>query len=156
MRILNITNGSYKKITKKVQPSVIHIDGIDLPQQGAIVFGFSASDAEKHSIIQCFNDTNHIYAFGHDPENSAFSVTYLVFLGKACMKDGKFSAGSSLSDIVNMYNDVKVSKRKATVDVTYGNGVTQTGIVLSLNMGVHDQELNTVLVTVSGKDVYSP
>ena len=70
----------------KVQKSIIDLDGIDTSGETTLVSNFSVQDNEKLGMIQCFNDTNHLYAFGHDPENSEFSVTYIAFLGQACMK----------------------------------------------------------------------
>lgn len=155
-RILSITRGSFvvKKMNEQIQPSIITLDGLDLPDEGALVVNFNVNDMEKSSIIQCFNDVNHIYAFGHDPEQSAFSLTYLVYLGKACMKDdtGGFQAGDALSSIVQSYNNIKVSKG-STATVSCGHGVSYLGIVLSANVAVHDPELNLVSVTIAGKIV---
>ena len=109
---------------------------------------------EKAKITQCFNNVNHIYAFGHDPEQSGFSITYLVFLGEACMEDEKgFRDSGNLARVVKSYNDLKVSVSKASVDVTLGTGLTVVGIILSANVAVYDAEMNAVTVTIAGKSL---
>lgn len=155
-RILNITRGSFvvRKMGLKVEPSIIKITGIDIKSgDGALVVNFNVNDMEKSAIIQCFQDVNHIYAFGHDPESSGFSLSYLVYLGKRCMTDGKFVPGTKLKDIVDSYNAIKLSKRKATATISCGSGLSYVGIVLSLSASVYDPELNMISVTVAGKIV---
>ena len=142
-----------------VTRSIIQIDGIESnpSNEGAIVTSFSLNDSEKNSVIQCFGGVNHVYAFGRDPEQSAFSVSYLVFLGSKCMRDdtGGFKPGNYLDKIVKNYNSIRVSESSNTVIMSIGNGVSYTGVVLSMNAAVHDPELNTISVTISGKIVQS-
>lgn len=155
-RILNITRGSFvvKDLGLPVEASIIKLKGIEVESgDGALVVNFNINDMEKSAIIQCFQDVNHIYAFGHDPESSGFSLSYLVYLGKKCMKDGKFAPGSKLKDIVDSYNAIKLSKGKATATISCGSGLSYVGIVLSLSASVHDPELNMISVTVAGKIV---
>ena len=160
--IFNITNGSFclKTMPSEIKPSVVTIDGIsDISAlktgDGLLVSNFAVSDREKSSILQCFGGRNHVYAFGHDPDQSAFSVTFFLFLGKKCMEKNKggFEPGELLKSIVDKYNEVKVSNRKATVQVSLGGGVSYTGIVLAMSASVQDAEINLVSVTVSGKIV---
>ena len=136
----------------KFEPSIVSVGDLTSVQDSILVQGFSFNDQEKNAIIQCFDDTNHVYAFGHDPENSLFSVTFLVFLGSKCMKEA-FKASGSLSEILERYKGMKVS-RGATVNVTFGKGVTLVGIVLSAAVQLANPELNTVSVVISGKSLY--
>ena len=159
-RILSNIRGSFvvKDLGLPVTKSIIQIEDVKSgpdENEGAIVVNFNINDSEKNSIIQCFGGINHVYAFGHDPEQSAFSVTYLIFLGEKCMTDdsGGFKPGSTLESIVSDYNAAKVSMKKETVQVSCGNGVSYTGIVLSFNAAVHDPELNMISVTIAGKIV---
>lgn len=149
-KVFGAIRGSYFIEDRDVSPSIISITGLDLPQEGALVSNFTVNDVEKSSITQCFNDVNHIYAFGHDPEQSGFSISYLVFLGEGCMEDS-FSDSGNLNTIVRSYNSLKVSEKKASVDVTLGKGLTLVGIVLSANVSVYEAELNAVIVSISGK-----
>ena len=180
--LFGVVRGSFwVQKEQTVTPSIIQITGLKLPTEGALVSNFNVSDYEKHTITQCFKDVNHIYAFGHDPEQSGFSVTYIVFLGESCggSKSGdkdkgkgkggsggsggggssggdysKFKESPALGEIVKSYNeDLKLSKHKATVDVTIGTGLTIVGIVLSANVAVYEAETNSVTVTIAGKSL---
>jgi len=152
-KIFGVVRGSFHiQRDAYIGASMVYIPGMDTATiKNTLVSNFSFSDSEKNSIIQCFNDVNHIYAFGHDPEQSGFSITYITFLGEKCMKDDKFKPGNSLSELVGAYNDIKVSKYANTIDVMFGNGVMIKGIILSLSVSTYETEFNTVTVTVSGK-----
>lgn len=133
--------------------SMIYIPGMDtMSLDNTLVSNFSFNDSEKNAIIQCFNDVNHVYAFGHDPEQSGFSITYITFLGDRCMENG-FKPGWSLADIVDSYNDIKLSKKESTVIITFGHGVSLEGIILSLSVSVYETELNAITVTITGKSM---
>lgn len=150
-RLLNTSRGSYHTID--VSRSVVRIIGADVPSgNGILVVNFNINDIEKSSTIQCFGGINHIYAFGHDPDQSTFAVSYLVFLGRKCSRTG-FVPGSNLSTINRRYNSSKVSTKRAVVRMTCGGGVSYTGILLGMSASVYDPELNIVSVTLSGKIV---
>lgn len=151
-KLFGVVRGSFFIEESSVSPSIISIDKLDLPTEGALVSSFTASDMEKSTITQCFNNVNHIYAFGHDPDQSGFSVTYLVFLGEACMEED-FKDSGNLAKVVKSYNDLKVSRSKASVDITLGTGLTVVGIILSANVAMYDAEMNAVTVTISGKSL---
>lgn len=153
MEAFRITRGSVKGMgangSMNIQPSIVAVDGISSAGDTILVSNFQVTDNEKLGVVQCFNDTNHLYAFGHDPESSGFSVTYIVFMGGECMKDG-FEAGDSTRLMVQAYNEMKVSQH-GLMHVTFGKGVTLTGVVCSLDVGVFDPDLNALTVTVAGK-----
>ena len=182
-KVFGIVRGSYKALSSDVElkPSIINIDGIGISAgQGILVQNFSIQDVEKHGMIQCFNNVTHIYAFGHDPEQSGFSISYLVFLGK-CKSDssqqsssgmregGSYERGynggegfennepdystENLAKVIKAYNDLKVSKKKSTVVMTIGENIAVVGIILSVQVNVEDSELNTLSVTISGKSL---
>ena len=153
-KVFNICRGSYRvaSIGGSIQPSMIVLDGLKTDDSGYLVTDFRFSDMEKVGVIQCFNDYNHIYAFGHDPENSGFSVSFTVFLGDKCM-EGSFKEGSSLKTVLKKYLDDRVSKKKATIEITLGQGTTFVGLVQSCEIGNADAEMNMGSVTISGKCV---
>lgn len=150
--LFNIVRGSVKMLSPDggIQPSIVKIDGFDSSDEATLVSNFSVSDNEKLGMIQCFNDTNHLYAFGHDPENSGFSVTYIAFMGQACMKTS-FSPGSSVEKLVAAYNQKKVSASGSLVTVSFGGGKSVEGVVCSMDIEVFDPEMNALTVTVAGK-----
>jgi len=149
MRIVQVERGSFKEVVVDNSPFV-RIQGLDVPDTGQLLTNFTIHLSEKNGIIQCFNEINHIYAFGHDPENSNFTVSYLVFLGKGCMKD-KFVAGSALNTFFKGYLDNRVSKKKSVVQITYKGSGYVRGILLDYNVSVFDEEMHAVTVTFSGK-----
>lgn len=150
-RLLNTIRGSYTVVNAK--RSTVRVIGADVPTgNGILVVHFNVNDVEKSSTIQCFGGKNHIYAFGHDPDQSTFSVTYLVFLGARCSR-GTFVPGMNLSLLNRRYMNAKVSTRKAVVRMACGGGVSYTGILLGLSVSMYDPELNVVSATLSGKIV---
>lgn len=152
-KILNYARGSFYVSPNHVRKAMVTVQGLSVPSTGCLVTDFSMRDAEKNAIIQCFNGVNHVYAFGHDPETSQFSVTYSVFLGNQCMH-GRFQDSGRLARIIRSYNSIKLSSGRRTVNVTFGNGLTIVGIVLSADARVQDAGLNIVSVTISGKSMY--
>lgn len=150
--VFNIFRGAYVQAdtTGRIQPSIIRLSGIT-SGSGVLVSGVSVVDAEKNAIIQCFENRNHIYAFGHDPDNSTFSIDYTVFLGSGC--SSAFKAGSRLKAVIAAYNKMKLSRSARTFTLTIGSSVSVRGIVLSANVSVFSDELNALKVTVSGKSM---
>ena len=155
-KIFRISRGSFKAMdmTGKISDSIVKVEGISAPAgSGTLVSNFRVNDTEKNGIIQCFGNINHIYAFGHDPDQSGFSVTYIAFLGQACMRNG-FKEGRSLKSLVAGYNAQKVSNHPdATINMTIGSGLTIRGILLTFDVSVFDAEINAVTVTVAGKSM---
>ena len=153
MQILDVVRGTVKAFdanNKSPVPSIIKLAGIKAEGDTALVSNFRITDNEKLGMIQCFNNTNHLYAFGHDPENSGFSVTYIAFLGKACMKTA-FSSGNAVKNLVNAYNSKKISATGKTVQMTFGGGKALEGVICSMDVDVFDPEINALTVTIAGK-----
>ena len=151
-RVFNITRGSYFEYhVGEGNDGLVDVEALGLKgEEGVLVDAFSFSAAEKVSIMQCFQDSNHVYAFGHDPERSAFSVRYAVFLGQKCMKDA-FKPGGAFSKAIQAYKDNRVSAHtEDTVKLTYGDGLQMSGIITALEVGVLDPQLNAVFVTITG------
>lgn len=155
MKVFRVVRGSVKQFALnghvgQPQPSVIRLGSYKADGPNILVSNFQVTDNEKLGIIQCFNDTNHLYAFGHDPQSSAFSLTYIVFMGQACMRTG-FKEGGKVKELVKLYNEGKVSASKKTVTMTFGNGTALQGVLLSLDVAVYDPEMNALTMTVSGR-----
>ena len=151
MQVINVAHGSFKEVVVDNSPYVT-ITGFTPPNTGQLLTDFRIRMSEKNSVVQCFNEINHIYAFGHDPDGSVFSVTYLVFLGKGCMKE-KFEAGTALAAFMRGYLENRVSKKKSTVTITYKGAGYIRGIVLDWDVSVADEEMSAVSVTFSGKNL---
>ena len=150
MKILNVTRGSYSEVIIGDVPYV-QIDGLPKNATGVILTNFNLQFHEKNSVVQCFNEINHVFAFGHDPDNSTFSATFMVFLGKQCMKDNKFVPGPRMKELFQMYLTRRASQQKATIKITYQGVGYVKGILLDFNVSTYDEELNAATVTFSGK-----
>lgn len=57
--------------------------GYELPRTSTdpfVVTGLTFGQKEKYHLVQCFNDTVHTYAFGHDPTSSIVTVDFTGFM----------------------------------------------------------------------------
>lgn len=150
MKVFDICRGSFKafSLSGKIEPSILIFETLRTFGDGYLVSGFAFKDAEKVGIIQCFNDYNHVYAFGHDPENSSFAVTYTVFLGQACMRNS-FYDGRGRCYVIKEYLRDRVSKKGDTIRITLGH-TGFIGIVRGCDINSADAEINTATVTITG------
>lgn len=153
MQIIHIQRGSYRNVSAVMNPApFVRVDSFAPSGDGWLLIDFRIHLQDKNSTIQCFNDTNYIYAFGHDPVGSTFSVTYLVFLGAQCMRSG-FSPGNDLKHAVKGYLQHRVSQRKKIVKITFRSSNDFKGIVTGFDAGVYSEELHIATATISGKIV---
>lgn len=123
-------------------PYAFLIEGGPKGIDGILSVGFKLTCVEKTGIVQCFNNVNHIYAFGHDPERSNYSLTMLLFPASCGRK-------MELLRVVQAYNKRKVSKQKA-VTITVG-GATFKGLVQAMDIAVYDPEINVLQATLTGQ-----
>jgi len=99
---------------------------------------------EKVSVVQCFNDTNYVYAFGHDPRGSMVSVQMLAFLIA--------SDGTSDSDIVGTmvsnYAQDRLSQSLQQATLSIGSQ-SLNGFVTDLASSTGNQEYNIQYFTAN-------
>lgn len=156
IRVLGGSRGNFKKVDiGKVSDSLVVFAGINPSSYSAFVQTVTLNKAEKVGMLQCFNDTNHVYAFGHDPEGSKFSCTMIVFMNK-CDEEGfteGFTASGGLAKLIEEYEEKRVSNRKQTVDLKVDDGKTLTGILVGMSSRVEDPELNMFSVTFICNDM---
>ena len=67
------------------------------------------------------------------------------------MTDDNFTPGPRMKELVKMYLDQRVSKKKATVKITWQGVGYVKGILLGFDLASYDEEMNTATVTFSGK-----
>jgi hypothetical protein len=155
-RVFARVRGSFRAMdVGNITSSIIKLNGVSdklKSGSGILVSNFNFSKNEKTSIIQCFNDVNHIYAFGHDPEGSMFQVTFIAFMSKC---SDYFSDTGNLKTLVDKYDAKRVSKSRSTITATFGKGLSVVGILTNLNAAVFDAEMNALSCTFSGKIVSS-
>ena len=92
---------------------------------------------EKFHVVQCFNDSNYVYAFGHDPMDSLVEVVFTAFLVN---KSGD-TFGESLKTLTKAYGDGRLSKKPEYATLTLGTWTVQ-GLVIGMRSGTEDAEHN--------------
>ena len=153
MKVLQEVRGTFRCMTENLTTSsIVRVTGLNLPPNNVFVQGFNVTKFEKKAILQCFNNVNHVYAFGPDPEGSNYSVTYGVFLQEyGCSK--KFKSSGALASMVNQYKQLRVSSSKKIVSLTVDTGAMFSGILVGCQINVQDPEQNLVGVTLIFSDL---
>lgn len=102
-----------------------------------IVTGLSYGQKEKYHLVQCFNDTVHTYAFGHDPTSSIVSVQFTAFIMN--------QSGDTWSEVFQTFNreyrDSRVSVSPTYAYVCFGSAVLK-GFVIGMSSQTQDQQHN--------------
>ncbi len=132
--------------------SIIKVKGLNLPDDGVFVSGTTTEKVEKKGIIQCFNNVNHIYAFGQDPENSRYSCTLKVFMQKPGCSE-QFESGQAVANLISEYKRLRVSKNPAIVRMQIDDGSFLCGILVGLSVAVEDATINLLSMTFSFTDL---
>ena len=110
-----------------------------------IVTGVSFSQKEKFHVVQCFNDVNHTYAFGHDPMASMISVQFIVFLVGSKGKGGAFSNG--VNRMLKAYRTGRLSQNQKYIELFFGNQVLK-GFLVSMSSSTSDAHHNLQAFTM--------
>lgn len=123
-------------------------NGFKLPLPGngydpMIVVSVEFSEKEKTHIVQCFQDTNYVYAFGHDPTSSIIRVSFVAFMVK---KEGT-EHSSAINQFLYSYRTSRVSAKQKLATLTLA-GETLEGFVVGMNSGTADAQFNLQNFTV--------
>ncbi len=148
MKVFSDVRGSHIKLNLPVSSScMIKLEGTDglLRTDCIFVSNFAVMLQERAAVISCFKDYNYIFAFGHNPSSSSYSVTFTAFLvGKDC----KSVTGSGIvKKIKDYYNKNRVSKKRKLVKLSIGDLVVK-GVLTSMQLVGQNPELNTITVTM--------
>lgn len=108
-----------------------------IKQDNILISSLSYTQKDKFSVVQCFADTNHVYAFGHDPVGSIIHVELLVFLVN---KDGTGPADGLLRCLQAWSNNRLYRSLKPT-QITVG-GVVLTGYMVGNGTATQDKMIN--------------
>lgn len=102
-----------------------------------IVTGLNFVQKEKIHIVQCFQDTNHTYAFGLDPSASTIQVLFTGFLVA--------KGGAGLSGVIDKFTSAfskgRVSQYQDYASVTIGSS-TLNGFLVGLSSFTADSQYN--------------
>lgn len=93
---------------------------------------------ERFSVVQCFNDKNYIYAFGHDPLASMVTVDFTVFMGSC---DGANSLG--LGTLLAMYSVGRLTQSLKPAKVRLGMAnILVEGFIVGMATATYNPEFN--------------
>lgn len=133
-------------------PSIIKVDGLSIPDEGVFVKSATVEKSEKKGIIQCFNNINHVYAFGQDPESSRYSITFGVLMqAPGCASE--FQSGGAVGKMIEEYKRLRVSKNPAVVNMMIDDGSVLGGILVGLSVAVDDPAINLFSITLAFTDL---
>lgn len=153
MELLTEVHGSFTCWIGDVSTrSIINVPSLSLSYSNTFVQGFNVTKVEKRAVVQCFGHSYHVYAFGPDPEASNFSVTFGVFFQtyKNCES---FSASSAVTELLEAYEEMKVSKNPAMITMNVDDGGSVSGILTGLQINSIDPTYNLVSVTLLFTDI---
>lgn len=113
------------------------------PAEPFVVTGIQYSQKDKYHLVQCFRDTVHTYAFGHDPANSLISVQLVTFL----VDTHGQQKSTAVSTINNQYNANRLSANPNYCEVYLGDGVLK-GFLVGMTSSTQDSNYNLQRVTL--------
>ena len=116
------------------------LPGVTLSKSSTAPFfisNVSFAQKEKFHVVQCFNDKNYVYAFGHDPMDSLVEVVFTMFLTDY----NGASFGASLKTLTRAYGKSRLSQNPNYATLTLG-AFTLQGLVVGMRTGTEDAEHN--------------
>ena len=131
---------SAKYSTTVGRGAYLTLSGQDLPIAGKepyFVTGITLGQREKYSVVQCFQDRNYTYAFGHDPASSILEVSFIAFLTN---KTGT-AFGQSLQKLMGAYKAGRVSQNQQYGILTL-DSCTIKGFLIGMQTSTSDPEHN--------------
>lgn len=116
---------------------------VDLPQamtpfEPMVVVGIEFAEKEKFHIVQCFEDTNYVYAFGHDPTSSIIRVSYVAFM----IDQTGTTHSQAMNRFIDAYKDNRISKSLALATLSLGGANLLQGFIISMSAGTADAQYN--------------
>ena len=149
MKVFSDVRGSHIKLSLPVNSSsMIQLEGTDglLKTDCMFVSNFSINLNERVQVISCFKDYNYIFAFGHNPSASSYTVTFTAFLvGKDCRS---VTGSGIVKRIKEYYSANRVSKKRKLVKLSIGDLVVK-GVLMNMQLVGQSPEYNTITVQMS-------
>lgn len=107
----------------------------------SLVTSFSAEQRENYSVSQCLNGGIYLYTFGHDPQNSQFSLGITSFLNTC-----SGAQAADLAQALRAYQGGRVSQSRALASMSVGDAVFR-GYLVGQSVSVADPQLGLVAST---------
>lgn len=99
-----------------------------------LLMSFQLSDQETIDIRRCFDEVTHIFAFGRNVANTAFSVTFALFLYNKCTNEENEDKWLKLDTLQDKYEQARVFKHPKPLEITI-DGFTINGFLVRLSVG---------------------
>lgn len=114
-----------------------------LPESGSafepmVVVGIDFVEKEKFHIVQCFEDTNYVYAFGHDPASSIIRVSYVAFI----VDHTGTTHSQAMNRFIQAYKDGRISQSLALATLSLGGDTLIQGFIISMSSGTAETQYN--------------
>ena len=106
----------------------------------AVLYSIGLTDTESIDIRRCFNETNHIFAFGRDITKTVMTVSVMVFLGESC--DG--AGNHTIATLHKKYDETRVSKSKESKLIQFDD-VVASGFLISMHIGGIDPRTSSFI-----------
>jgi hypothetical protein len=110
------------------------------PQAPFFVTHVGFAEKERFNVVQCFNDRNYVYAFGHDPQSSMVSVHYTAFLARP--DAGVSGSKPTVTTFLETYDKARLSKSLTRADLHIANTLLH-GFVVGMESSTQNPETNT-------------
>lgn len=118
-----------------------------------VLSSIEMNDVESIDVRRCFNETNHIFAFGRDVTKSVINVSVILFFGESCgggssASDNSYSYGGSnvkLDDIRSKYEKARVSKSKEPKMIQFDD-FTVHGFLIGMQLGSMDARTSSCTI----------
>lgn len=125
--------------TAEGQGVQVSLGGMGSPVGGSsLVTSFGVTQSENFSVSQCLNGGTFLYTFGHDPQQSRFSLGVTTFLDRTCNSDA-----DDLRAAMGLYAAGRVSASRAISTLTVGAS-TIRGYLIGQEIRVASNELGMV------------
>lgn len=113
-------------------------DGKRLDVDKFLIRSVEFSFSDKTSIVESLKNKTWVFAFGHDPTNSSFSMRFTMF-----------GADRTLKAFLNTYRRLRVSELKKEISI-FAHGMTIKGIITGMRLDSVDEETDTYDGQLSG------
>jgi hypothetical protein len=120
-----------------------YLGGAEYASDPYLITSINFAQKEKYHIVQCFNNRNYTYAFGHDPLASMVEISLTVFLTtfSGSGDDGTNVFAQGLQTLTKHYRDNRLSKQPQYAVLTMDR-FTLEGFIVGMSSNTIDQEHN--------------
>jgi hypothetical protein len=152
MEILNSKAGSVVIQKYNDRCAYFSVDGVDLVRDfTSFITKFSFSMSENFIVNNCFNESSHLLAFGHDSEQSMAKITIVTFLfDRLCTQLGISTiTGGLVRNITSAYKFGRVGVTGYKSGQFSCDNISVRGPITEIHVSCEDPDSNIVTVEIS-------